>query len=190
MTSGSTCEFLALCAIAQHFGRPGMPTDQAWIESFFGHIKAEFPHLCAIANPAVLRAELGVLRAPLQRRPSARRRRLRHPARRARRTRSGHPQCTRGRTRNGPPPTSRLPSKPTPAATRPETRRCWLIETDLYREVGTGQCWWWEWEGRALARWRWWQVRAQVPGFPLGAVFGCRDRTFDSVDREPNVSLS
>ena len=25
MTSGSTREFLALCAIAQHFGRPGTP---------------------------------------------------------------------------------------------------------------------------------------------------------------------
>jgi putative transposase len=33
MTSGSTREFMALCAIAQHFGRPGTPTDQAWIES-------------------------------------------------------------------------------------------------------------------------------------------------------------
>jgi hypothetical protein len=36
MTSGSTREFMALCAIAQHFGRPGTPTDQAWIESLFG----------------------------------------------------------------------------------------------------------------------------------------------------------
>jgi putative transposase len=26
MTSGSTREFMALCAIAQHFGRPGTPT--------------------------------------------------------------------------------------------------------------------------------------------------------------------
>ena len=33
MTSGSTREFMALCAIAQHFGRPGTPTDQAWIET-------------------------------------------------------------------------------------------------------------------------------------------------------------
>jgi putative transposase len=33
MISGSTREFLAMCAIAQHFGRPGTPTDQAWIES-------------------------------------------------------------------------------------------------------------------------------------------------------------
>jgi putative transposase len=31
MTSGSTREFLALCAIAQHFGWPGTPADQAWI---------------------------------------------------------------------------------------------------------------------------------------------------------------
>ena len=62
MTSGSTREFMALCAIAQHFGRPGTPTDQAWIESFFGHIKAEFPHLCAITDPAVLRPDLAVVR--------------------------------------------------------------------------------------------------------------------------------
>src|SRR3954464_4819158 len=51
MTSGSTREFLALCAIAQHFGRPGTPTDQAWIESLNGHIKAEYPHLLAIRDP-------------------------------------------------------------------------------------------------------------------------------------------
>src|SRR4029453_11386256 len=30
MTSGSTREFMALCAIHQYFGRPGTPTDQAW----------------------------------------------------------------------------------------------------------------------------------------------------------------
>lgn len=63
MTSGSTREFLALCAIAQHFGRPGTPTDQAWIESLNGHIKAEYPHLLAIEDPATLRAELAVTRA-------------------------------------------------------------------------------------------------------------------------------
>jgi len=48
MTSGSIREFLALHAIAVHFGRPGSPTDQAWIETFFGHLKAEFPHLLKI----------------------------------------------------------------------------------------------------------------------------------------------
>ena len=62
MTSGSTREFMALCAIYQHFGRPGTPTDQAWIESLFGHVKAEWPHLLAIRDPAVLRAELALVR--------------------------------------------------------------------------------------------------------------------------------
>jgi transposase InsO family protein len=62
MTSGSTREFMALCAIHQHFGRPGTPTDQAWIESLFGHIKIENPHLLAIRDPAVLRDELAIVR--------------------------------------------------------------------------------------------------------------------------------
>lgn len=62
MTSGSTREFMALCAITQHFGRPGTPTDQAWIETLFGHIKAEWPHLERIDEPAVLRAELARVR--------------------------------------------------------------------------------------------------------------------------------
>jgi len=63
MTSGSTREFLALCAIAQHFGRPRTPTGQAWIESLNAHIKAEYPHLLAIRDPATLRAELKITRA-------------------------------------------------------------------------------------------------------------------------------
>lgn len=63
MTSGSTREFMALCAIAQHFGRPGTPTDQAWIESLNGHIKIEYPHLLAIRDPQTLRAEIAVTRA-------------------------------------------------------------------------------------------------------------------------------
>ncbi len=62
MTSGSTREFMALCAIAQHFGRPGTPTDQAWIESFNGHLKAEYPHLDKITDIEVLRRELDVIR--------------------------------------------------------------------------------------------------------------------------------
>jgi putative transposase len=62
MTSGSTREFLAMCAIAQHFGRPGTPQDQAWIESLFSHIKADWPHLDQIRDPAVLRAELASVR--------------------------------------------------------------------------------------------------------------------------------
>lgn len=62
MTSGSTREFMAMRAIAQHFGRPGTPTDQAWIESLFSHIKADWPHLDRIRDPDVLRAELADVR--------------------------------------------------------------------------------------------------------------------------------
>ncbi len=62
MTSGSTREFMAMCAIAQHFGRPGTPTDQAWIESLFSHIKADWPHLDRIQDPEILRAELAEVR--------------------------------------------------------------------------------------------------------------------------------
>ena len=58
MTAHTTREFMALCSIAQHFGRPGVPTDQAHIETLWGHVKAEWPHLCAITDPAVLGAEL------------------------------------------------------------------------------------------------------------------------------------
>jgi len=54
---------MAMCAIAQHFGRPHTPTDQAWIESLNGHLKAEYPHLLAIRDPATLRAELAAVRA-------------------------------------------------------------------------------------------------------------------------------
>lgn len=59
MTSGDTREFMALMAIAQHHGRPGTPTDQAHVESFFSHLKADWPHLAAIRDPAVLDLELG-----------------------------------------------------------------------------------------------------------------------------------
>jgi putative transposase len=63
MRHGTTREFLALCAVVQHFGRPGTPTDQAWIESLNGHLKAEYPHLLAITDPATLRAEIAAARA-------------------------------------------------------------------------------------------------------------------------------
>jgi len=61
MTSGSTREFMALHAIATHYGRPGTPTDQAPIESFFGHLKREFPQLLTITDPAALAVELDAL---------------------------------------------------------------------------------------------------------------------------------
>jgi len=61
MISRDTRTFMTLLAIAQHFGRPSTPTDQAWIESLNGTIKSEWPHLLAITDPAVLRAELDII---------------------------------------------------------------------------------------------------------------------------------
>jgi len=58
MTSKHTAAFMAGARIAQHFGRPGTPNDQAWIESLFGHVKDEFGHLDKIVDPGELEAEL------------------------------------------------------------------------------------------------------------------------------------
>ena len=60
--TGTTREFLAMCSIAARFGRPGTPTDQAWIETLFGHVKTEWPHLEKITDPNTLRAELDIAR--------------------------------------------------------------------------------------------------------------------------------
>lgn len=62
MISGHTREFMALHAIATHYGRPGVPTDQAPIESFFGHLKHEWPYLCHITDVGDLERELGAVR--------------------------------------------------------------------------------------------------------------------------------
>ncbi len=79
MRSGSTREFMALHAIATHYGRPGTPTDQAHIESLFGHVKYE----CAVPvrAPASGRPGARARRRPraVQQRAPARRHRLRHP---------------------------------------------------------------------------------------------------------------
>jgi putative transposase len=62
MTSGSTREFMAMHAIATHFGRPGTPTDQAPIESFFGHVKTDWPHLTMLRDAAEITRELDRVR--------------------------------------------------------------------------------------------------------------------------------
>lgn len=62
MKSKETRRFMAAMAIAQHHGRPHTPTDQAHVESFFGHIKGEWPHLEDITDPAVLDTELARVR--------------------------------------------------------------------------------------------------------------------------------
>jgi transposase InsO family protein len=50
-------------AIAQQFGRPHTPQDQAWIETLFGHVKGEWPYLEKIRDPGELDAELGRVRS-------------------------------------------------------------------------------------------------------------------------------
>jgi transposase InsO family protein len=112
MTSGSTREFMALCAIAQHFGQPGTPSDQAWIETLFGHIKGEFPHLDKISDAAVLRRARDRPRA-LQRGASPCRHRLRHPERRTRRARQRDPRRAQTRTGRGPRTQNRVSSPAT-----------------------------------------------------------------------------
>ena len=62
MTSTATRAYMTLMAIAQHHGRPHTPTHQAWIESFFGHIKHEWPHLNTISDPEQLDTELARIR--------------------------------------------------------------------------------------------------------------------------------
>lgn len=62
MTSGSTREFMALHALATHYGRPGTPTDQAHIESLWGHVKHDWPHLETLTDPADLSRELEAAR--------------------------------------------------------------------------------------------------------------------------------
>jgi putative transposase len=62
MRSHTTREFMAACAIMQRFGRPGTPTDQAWVESLFGHVKAEWPHLEKVRDPAQLEVDLEAVR--------------------------------------------------------------------------------------------------------------------------------
>lgn len=62
MTSHDTRAYMAMMAIAQHHGRPHTPTDQAWIETFFGHIKHEWPHLNTITDPIQLETELDRVR--------------------------------------------------------------------------------------------------------------------------------
>ena len=127
MTSQATREFLAGLAIAQRLGRPHTPTDQAWIESLFGHVKGEWPHLEQITDPAVLerRARTGPRR--LQRHPAARRHRLRHPRRRTPRPRRHHPPSTPRGAPASPRPATHLPSpEPQPPPPR-STAMSWFI---------------------------------------------------------------
>ena len=62
MTAIDTRQFMALMAIAQHHGRPGTPTDQAHVESFFSHLKGDWPLIITIRDPDVLDRTLAHIR--------------------------------------------------------------------------------------------------------------------------------
>jgi transposase InsO family protein len=63
MTAIDTRQFMALMTIATHYGRPATPTDQAHVESFFGHLKTEWPHLTGLTDPQALDHELARIRS-------------------------------------------------------------------------------------------------------------------------------
>ena len=79
MTAIDTRQFMALMAIAQHHGRPGTPTDQAHVESFFSHLKGDWPNLLAITDPGRARHRARPHPRPVQHRPPPRQHRLCHP---------------------------------------------------------------------------------------------------------------
>ena len=62
MKAIDTRQFMALMTIAQHHGRPGTPTDQAHVESFFSHLKGDWPLLTSIRDPDVLDQTLAHVR--------------------------------------------------------------------------------------------------------------------------------
>ena len=97
MTATDTRQFMALMAITQHHGRPGTPTDQAHIESFFSHLKGDWPHLTGHHRPGRPRCRARPHPRRLQHQSAARRDRLRHPRRRASRPRARHPPRPRRR---------------------------------------------------------------------------------------------
>jgi len=59
---GSTRESWPYARSPSTSAGPGTLTDQAWIESLEDQIKTGYPHLLAIGDPAILRAELAITR--------------------------------------------------------------------------------------------------------------------------------
>ena len=97
-TSTGTGEFIAALAVIRHHGLPHTPTDQAWIETLFGHVRGEWPNLETITDPAEL--EIGLDRV---RHPGIRRARI-HGLQRARHDRI---TCHRNTTINNNPEETR-----------------------------------------------------------------------------------
>ena len=117
MRAGTTREFLALCCIASRFGRPGTPTDQAWIETLFGHVKNRMapPRQDHRPQHAASRARHRPTR--LQHPPPARLLRLGPPRRRTPRPRRAHPPGPDETASTGP----ASPASPTTATTNPRS---------------------------------------------------------------------
>ena len=138
MRAGTTREFLAMCSIAARFGRPGTPTDQAWIETLFGHIKTEWPPPREDHRPQHAASRARHRPTRLQHPPPARLPRLRHPRRRTPRTRRAHPPGPPRRPQTGPPRPHRLPSQQQTQPAMNPAPECSVIKppkTDIYSEA-------------------------------------------------------
>ena len=119
MHANETRRFMALCSIAQHFGRPSTPTDQAWIESLWVLRQTRAPTPDDDHRPGRARRRTRTRPGPPQQRPAARSDRLRHPQRRTRRPRRHHPRSPHRRHANRRPTTPSL--APEPAMNPPPT---------------------------------------------------------------------
>ena len=133
MTSHDTRAYMALMAIAQHHGRPHTPTDQAWIETFFGHIKGEWPHLNTIRDAGAARDRTCSDPRRVQRSTVARSHRLRHPRRRTQPPRRSNPTGPPPRPPTSPPTTA----QPQPPNQHQQPRRdpmTWFITNPISAE--------------------------------------------------------
>src|SRR5512142_2496850 len=74
---------MALHAIATRYGRRGISTDPAPVESFFQHLKTDWPRLLQITDPAALAVELDAIQHEYNTVRLQRQHRLRHPRGRA-----------------------------------------------------------------------------------------------------------
>ena len=101
------------------------PADQAWIESLFGHVKAEHPQLETIRDPAAL--ETADRPPRLQHHPPPRRHRICHPQRRAHRPRRTDPPRAHQGPEASPPTAPRLPSPKPPPQQPPRAGMSWSI---------------------------------------------------------------
>ena len=141
MRSHSTREFLAGVHIAQHFGRPHTPTDQAWIETLFGHVKGRVAPPGEDPRPGRPRGRARSRPRAVQRRTATRLDRLRHSRRRARGTRRRHQAGTPRRARPSPPRTPRPPptESRTMRTTTTSARPSWLgiypATSDIYSDT-------------------------------------------------------